>query len=53
VKKRREKQKNILEFRFALFCFEAKMTKSKQSEKFKAKKAKKMRKKVKKAKKYT
>ncbi len=32
-------RKNRLEFRFALFRFEAKITKSKQSEKFEAKKA--------------
>jgi hypothetical protein len=37
VKKKRKKQKNILEFRFALFPFEAKITKSKRSEKFEAK----------------
>jgi hypothetical protein len=39
--KKLKKRKNRLEFRFALFCFEAKITKSKGSEKFKAKKAKK------------
>jgi hypothetical protein len=33
-------EKNILEFRFALFRFEAKITKSKRSEKFEAKKEK-------------
>ena len=41
VKKKQNKRKNRLEFRFALFRFEAKITKSKRSEKFKAKKAKK------------
>ncbi len=45
MKKGEKKRKNILEFRFALFRFEAKMTKSKRSEKFKAKKSEKMRKK--------
>jgi hypothetical protein len=39
--KKVKKLKNRLEFRFALFCFKAKITKSKRSEKFKAKKAKK------------
>ena len=43
--KKRKKRKNILEFRFTLFDFEAKITKSKRSEKFKAEK---MRKKAKK-----
>ncbi len=43
--KKRQKQKNRLEFRFTLFRFEAKITKSKQSEKFKAKKNGKKRKK--------
>ncbi len=42
--KKRKKGKNILEFRFALSRFEAKITKSKRSEKFKAKKSEKMRK---------
>jgi hypothetical protein len=37
-----KKRKNILEFRSTLFCFEAKITKSKRSEKFKAKKGEKM-----------
>ncbi len=32
--KKRKKRKNILEFRFALFRFEAKIAKSKRSEKF-------------------
>jgi hypothetical protein len=36
--KRAKKRKNILEFRYALFRFEAKITKSKRSKKFKAKK---------------
>jgi hypothetical protein len=48
VKKKRKKR---LEFRFALFHFEAKITKSKQSEKFEAKRAKKSEKKRKKTKK--
>ena len=43
--KKRKKPKNRLEFRFALFRFEAKITKSKRSEKFEAKKAKKSEKK--------
>jgi hypothetical protein len=42
--KKAKKTKKRLEFRFALFRFEAKITKSKRSEKFKAKKSKKMRK---------
>jgi hypothetical protein len=45
VKKSGKKRKNILEFRFALFRFEAKITKAKRSETFKAKKAKKSEKK--------
>jgi hypothetical protein len=49
--KKWKKRKNRLEFRFALFRFEAKITKSKRSEKFRAKKTKKSRKKLKKAKK--
>jgi hypothetical protein len=45
--KKRKKRKNRIEFRFTLFHFEAKITKSKRSENFKAKKkAKKMRKKT-------
>ncbi len=39
--KKVKKRKNILEFRFALFRFQAKIIKSKRSEKFKPKKAKK------------
>ncbi len=39
--KKAKKWKNRLEFRFALFRFEAKITKSKRSEIFKRKKAKK------------
>jgi hypothetical protein len=49
---KRKKRKKRLESRFALFHFEAKITKSKQSEKFEAKKVKKcekMRKKFKKS----
>ncbi len=42
-----KKGKNRLEFRFALFHFEAKITKSKRSETFKAKKKRKKRKKCK------
>jgi hypothetical protein len=42
--KKSEKRKNILEFRCALFHFEAKITESKRSEKFKAKKTKKSKK---------
>ena len=38
--KKRKKRKNRLGFRFALFNFEAKITKSKRSEKFEAKIAK-------------
>ena len=41
MKKKRQKRKNRLEFRFTLFRFEAKITKSKRSEKFKAKKSEK------------
>jgi hypothetical protein len=33
-RKKRKKRKNRLEFRFALFRFKAKITKSKQSKKF-------------------
>jgi hypothetical protein len=40
--KKRKIRKNILEFCFALFRFEAKMNKSKRSEKFKGKKSEKM-----------
>jgi hypothetical protein len=40
-KKSGKKLKNRLEFRFALFRFEAKITKAKRSEKFKAKKSEK------------
>jgi hypothetical protein len=39
--KKAKKRKNRLEFRFALFRFEANINKSKRSEKLKAKKAKK------------
>jgi hypothetical protein len=39
VKKKRKERKNRLEFRFASFRLEAKMTKSKRSEKCKAKKS--------------
>jgi hypothetical protein len=39
VKKSEKNEKKRLEFRFALFHFEAKITKSKQSEKLEAKKA--------------
>ncbi len=49
--KKRKKRKNRLEFRFALFRFEAKITQSKRSKKFKVKKAKKSEKKWKKRKK--
>jgi hypothetical protein len=45
VKKGEKKRKNRLEFRFALFHFEAKITKVKRSEKFEAKRSKKKRKK--------
>jgi hypothetical protein len=41
-KKNEEKQKNRLEFRFALFRFEAKITKVKRSEKFEVKISEKM-----------
>ena len=44
--KKRQKRKNRLEFRFTLFRFEAKITKSKRSEKFKAKKSGKKQKKA-------
>ncbi len=44
MKKNEKSEKKRLEFRFALFHFEAKITKSKQSEKFEAKKAKKSKK---------
>ena len=37
AKKSEKKRKNRLEFRFALFRFEAKITKSKRSKKFEAK----------------
>ena len=40
VKKVKKAEKNRLEFRFALFCFEAKITQVKRSEKFEAKKEK-------------
>jgi hypothetical protein len=50
VKKSEKNEKNRLEFRFALFRFEAKITKSKRSEKFKAKQSEKKRKKKKNAK---
>ncbi len=43
--KKQKKRKNTLEFCFALFHFEAKMTKVKQSEKFEAKISEKKRKK--------
>ncbi len=43
--KSEKKRKNILEFRFALFHFEAKTTKVKRSEKFEAKRCEKKRKK--------
>ncbi len=46
--KKAKKRKNILEFRFASFRLEAKMTKSKRSEKFKAKKSEKCEKNAKK-----
>ena len=49
--KKRQKRKNRLEFRFTLFRFEAKITKSKRSEKFKAKKSGKKQKKAGKSKK--
>ncbi len=41
MQKNLKKRKNRLEYRFALFRFEAKITKSKRSEKFKAKKSEK------------
>ncbi len=44
-KKVEKKQKNRLEFRFALFRFEAKITQVKRSEKFEAKRSEKKRKK--------
>jgi hypothetical protein len=50
VKKPRKKRKNRLEFRFALFRFEAKMTKLKRSKNFKQKKAEKRKKTAKNAK---
>jgi hypothetical protein len=43
--KSEKKRKNRLEFRFALFCFEAKITQVKRSEKFEAKISEKKRKK--------
>ncbi len=43
--KKRKKRKNRLEFRFALFHFEVKITQVKQSEKFEAKRSEKERKK--------
>ena len=43
--KKRKKRKNRLEFRFALFRFEAKITQVKRSEKFEAKRSEKKRKK--------
>ena len=49
MKKSEEKRRKLkyrLEFRFALFRFEAKITKSKRSEKFKAKKSEKKAKKA-------
>jgi hypothetical protein len=46
--KKAKKAKKRLEFRFALFHFEAKITKPKQSEKFEAKKVKKCKKNAKK-----
>jgi hypothetical protein len=45
AKKSKKKRKNRLEFRFALFHFEAKITKVKQSKKFEAKISKNKRKK--------
>ncbi len=45
AKKKRKKAKKSLEFRFALFHFEAKTTKVKRSEKFEAKRCEKKRKK--------
>ena len=46
AKKSEKKRKNLLKLRFALFRFEAKITKSKRSEKFKAKKSGKKQKKA-------
>ncbi len=43
--KSEKKRKNRLEFRFALFCFEANITQVKRSEKFEAKISEKKRKK--------
>ena len=43
--KSEKKRKNRLEFRFALFHFEAKITKVKRSEKFEVKRSEKKRKK--------
>ncbi len=48
--KKRKKRKNRLEFRFALFRFEAKITQVKRSEKFEAKISEKKRKEAKKEK---
>ena len=45
-----KKRKNRLEFRFALFHFEAKITKVKRSEKFEAKRSEKKQKEAKKEK---
>jgi hypothetical protein len=45
VKKAKKKRKNRLEFRSALFRFEAKITQVKRSEKFEAKRSEKKRKK--------
>ncbi len=45
AKKSEKKRENRLEFRFALFHFEAKTTKVERSEKFEAKRSKKKRKK--------
>ncbi len=47
-KKANKKRTNRLEFRFALFCFEAKITQVKRSEKFEAKISKNKRKEAKK-----
>jgi hypothetical protein len=41
AKKSEKKRKNILEFRFALFHFEVKITRVKRSEKFEAKRSEK------------
>jgi hypothetical protein len=46
VKTSEKKQKNRLEFRFALFRFEAKITQVKRIEKFEAKISEKKRKKI-------